>query len=390
MVEKVCEWLRQGDEGHAPASNATEEAAFDKADRIAAYSNSSELRSGLRAAALRLSLIYWTCMFFADSALGHFIGIDPLESAALKFVLFSAGAAMTFIMSHLLFRLRELSFTNKALLGFVMTGIAAPLLTAIDYVNYVICEYPKPVPFDRVYSGYMLIECASMLFGWCCLFMALLYSFEVRDRERRLAAVREEALSAQMKALRYQVNPHFLFNTLNSIAGLIEEGATTQAQRMVLSLSSFLRTTLSLDPMHDVPLSDEIALQKEYLGIERERFSDRMAFTIDMDREAGRALVPSLILQPLIENAIKHGVGRLKGNVAISLRAHREADRLRIDIENDMPADDIRTRPPGTGLGLRNVADRLRTRFQSEAILRSGLVDARRFRVSIELPWRPA
>lgn len=344
----------------------------------------------LRPAAMRLSLIYWACMFVADSALGYFIGIDPLESAALKFVLFGFGAAITFVMSRILFRLRNLSFTRKALLAFGMTAVAAPLMTAVDFINYVICEYPKPVAFDRVYSGYMLIECASMLFGWCCLFMALLYSFEVRDRERRLAAVREEALSAQMRALRYQVNPHFLFNTLNSIACLIEEGAAEQAERMVFSLSSFLRTTLSLEPMHDVPLADEIALQEEYLGIERERFSDRMAFRIDMDQEAGRALVPSLILQPLIENAIKHGVGRIKGKVWISLRAQRQDDRLTIAIENDVPADDGDGRSPGTGLGLRNVAERLRTRFQEEGLLRSGLIDAGRFRVSIEMPWRTA
>lgn len=350
----------------------------------------------LRSAALRVSLVYWMLMFVADSILGYAIGVDPVASAPLKIVLFGVGAALTYVMSRILFRVRRMpgvrrmSFTGQAVLGFAMTAVAAPLMTAIDFFNYVICEYPKPVEFDRVYSGYMLIECASMLFGWCCLFMALVYSFEVRDKERRLAAVREEALGAQMRALRYQVNPHFLFNTLNSIAGLIEEGSAPQAERMVLSLSSFLRTTLSLDPMHDVPLAEEIALQEEYLGIERERFSDRMAFTIDMDRETESALVPSLILQPLIENAIKHGVGATKGKVAISLSAHRDADRLKIAIENDIPGHAGPARPAGTGLGLKNVAERLRARFQKDGILRSGEVGGGRYRVSVELPWRLA
>lgn len=355
--------------------------------------------ASLRSAALRVSLIYWALMFVADSILGYAIGVDPVASAPLKIVLFLFGAAMTYVMSRILFRVRRMSgvrrmsFTGQAVIGFAMTAVAAPLMTAVDFINYVICEYPKPVAFDRVYSGYMLIECASMLFGWCCLFMALVYSFEVRDKERRLAAVREEAMGAQMRALRYQVNPHFLFNTLNSIAGLIEEGEAPQAERMVLSLSSFLRTTLSLDPMHDVPLAEEIALQEEYLGIERERFSDRMAFKIDMDRETEGALVPSLILQPLIENAIKHGVGATKGKVDISLSAHRDADRLRIDIENDIPVHADHAGPErnaGTGLGLKNVADRLRARFQKDGILRSGPVEEGRYRVSVELPWRLA
>jgi len=305
--------------------------------------------------------------------------------------MFGSSALMTYVMSILLFRSRNLSFMQKAFLCFLMTAVAAPVYTAIDFLNYTICQYPKPVSFDPVYSGYTLIEGASMLFGWSCLFIALLYNFEVRERERRLAAVREEALTAQMRALRYQVNPHFLFNTLNSIAGLIEEGASARAERMILSLSTFLRTTLSLDPMHDVPLEDELTLQEEYLAIERERFSDRMVFSIEMSEEARGALVPSLILQPLIENAIKHGVGAATGRVEISLKAHRNADRLQVTVENDMPHSDGESfRPPGMGVGLRNVAERVHARFRGNGRFSSGPVAPGRYRAVIDLPWRLA
>ncbi|WP_374494139.1 sensor histidine kinase [Zoogloea sp.] len=342
-------------------------------------------------ATLRLSLVYWASMFVADSVLGYFIHIDPIESAPLKFVLFGAGAVMTYGMSLLLFRLRRLSFTRKALLCFLMTAVTAPLFTAVDFFNYMLCQYPKPVSFDPVYSGYMLIEGASMLFGWSCLFVALLYHFEVRERERRLAAIREEALTTQMRALRYQVNPHFLFNTLNSIAALIEGGAATRAERMVLSLSSFMRTTLSLDPMHDLPLADELTLQEEYLAIERERFSDRMSFRIEVPRAVRGALVPSLILQPLIENAIKHGVGATSGPVEIVLAARRDGERLHISLENDMPPErGSRQTPVGMGIGLRNVAERLTLRFQGDGRLSSGPIAPGRYRVSIDLPWRQA
>jgi len=347
------------------------------------------LGSALRSATLRLALAYWACMFVGDSILGVFIGIDPVESAPLKIVMFSASAAMTYLMSRVLMRLRGRSFARLALVSFALTAVMAPLFTAIDFLNYTICQYPEPVSFDPMYSGCTLIEGASMLFGWNCLFLALLYSFELRDREQRLAAAREDALNAQMRALRYQVNPHFLFNTLNSIAGLIEEGAATRAERMVLSLSTFLRTTLTLDPMHDVPLAEELALQHEYLDIERERFSDRMHFSMLMPEDVLHARVPSLILQPLVENAIKHGVGVTEGRVEIVLEALRIGDRLRIVLENDMPTEPPHgaDSPRGAGVGLRNVADRLRARFGEGGTLSSGPIAPGRYRATLELPW---
>jgi len=345
---------------------------------------------GVTQAALRLNLLYWLCMFVADSILGYFINIDPIESAPLKVVLFGISAVMTYLMARLLIRVRhKLAFLQKALLCFLMAAVMAPIYTAIDFINYVICQYPKTVTFDPLYSGYTLIEGASMLFGWSCLFVAVLDNFEVLERERLLEIARKEALAAQMQALRYQINPHFLFNTLNSIAGLIEEGASTRAERMVLSLSTFMRTTLSLDPMHDVSLADEIALQEEYLEIERERFSDRMTFRVDMPDNVRNALVPSLILQPLIENAIKHGVGATTGSVEIVLRAYRTADRLHIAVENDMPRDNAKVnRLPGMGVGLRNVEERLRARFQEDAHFSVGCISLGRYLAAMDLPWR--
>lgn len=233
-----------------------------------------------------------------------------------------------------------------------------------------------------------LFMCWAVYFGWCSVFLTLLYSFDVRDRERRLAAVREEALAAQMRALRYQISPHFLFNTLNSIAGLIEEGFATRAERMVLSLSTFLRTTLTLDPFHDVRLSEELTLQEEYLEIERERFSDRMSFHMDIPDDVLGALVPSLILQPLIENAIKHGVGAMAGKVNISLVALREADLLRIIVENEMPMNAAGPKPAGMGIGLRNVAERLQARFQDEGKFSAGPGKPGIYRAVLDIPWR--
>lgn len=269
----------------------------------------------------------------------------------------------------------------------LLAAVGAPVFALLDFANYAICTYPQPVAFDPENFAYTVVFGAAVFFGWSCLFVAMLYSFEVVDRERRLAAAREEALTAQMRALRYQVNPHFLFNTLNSIGGLIEEGSAGRAERMVQSLSTFLRTTLTLDPLLDVPLGQELALQKAYLEIERERFSDRMVVDIDVPEDVCAVLVPSLILQPLVENAVKHGVGATSGPVQIQLRARRVMDHLHVTIENDMPATPT-TPPVGAGIGLRNVAERLYARFRDEGHFASGRCAPSRFQASLILPLR--
>ncbi|MDP3817727.1 MAG: histidine kinase [Methylotenera sp.] len=341
----------------------------------------------LTQAAFRLNLIYWVCMFLADCVLGYFVKIDPIESTPLKLTLFGVSALMTYVMARILIRVRGLSFPLKALLCLVMTIIAVPVYTAIDFLNL----YPQSVTSDPIHSGYTLIQYVSMVFGWNCLFLAVTDNFETGQRELQLAAIREVALTSKMQALRYQVNPHFLFNTLNSIAGLIEEGATTRAERMVLSLSTFMRTTLEVDPMSDVKLSEEIALQEEYLGIERERFLDRLTFKIEMPEALQDALVPSLILQPLIENAIKHGVGAATGQVEISLTASSKSDRLVLTVENDIPLDNSdRKNPFRMGVGLRNVQERLHMRFQGNSQFSSGIIRPGRYQASIDLPFKIA
>lgn len=345
------------------------------------------LRASIKIAMLYLVL---AAVFFAS--LTYFSGavasaVPPKDVGAKSaLVEIISGLTSFSIMSAAVWTLRRASMIFNVVLCFLAACIVS---VADSFATTQFYQYSLGDP-DIVINANELFMCWAMFFGWSCLYLTLLYSFDVRDRERRLAAVREEALSAQMRALRYQVNPHFLFNMLNSIAGLIEEGAATRAERMVLSLSTFLRTTLSLDPITDVPLAEELALQEEYLEIERERFSDRMAFTIDVPPEVSQALVPSLILQPLIENAIKHGVGATVGQVEIALHARREADRLHPTIENDMSANNDHVKPSGMGVGLRNVADRLRARFQDEGHFSSGPIASNRYRAFINLPWKLA
>lgn len=365
--------------------------------------NASSTDCALRQAFLRFGLVYWGGAFLSSAV---FYALKVTEAAdysdhiayiAEKFVRYGSGWLVTAAISYLLFRLHrrasrhgpaESALPVFIVAAFLLALAAAPLWALAGAAAQAV----RPLAQARDWNMFINDTAlgAALFFGWSCLFISLIFSFELHERGLRLAAAREEALSAQMRALRYQVNPHFLFNTLNAVAGLIEEGSASRAERMILTLSTFLRTTLTLDPLQDVPLAEELALQEEYLEIERERFSDRMVFSIDLPPDLRAALVPSLILQPLIENAVKHGVSATIGRVEIALRARREGDRLLVTVENDMPAQAEGEPPEGMGLGLRNIAERLAARFQAAAQLTAGPVAPGRFRASLSLPWREA
>ena len=223
-----------------------------------------------------------------------------------------------------------------------------------------------------------MIFTTSELFGWSCLYLALQYSDHVREVEQRVAAMRQEAMAAQMRALQYQVSPHFLFNTLNSVAGLIEENASAQAHEMILGLASFLRQTVTLNPEHDIRLADELAIQMNYLGIEKVRFSDRMQVRTEVAAGLDLLLVPPLILQPLVENAVKYGISQMQGPAELVIGvADEPKGTLRLWVENTVPAN--------VG-GMENVAHRLQARWPGQCACEATLSALNRFKVQITLP----
>ncbi|WVT76648.1 histidine kinase (plasmid) [Sinorhizobium chiapasense] len=360
-------------------------------DETKSVDNGAYIES-VRRATLWLGFLYWFVEFIISSILWGILGIDPIMSAPGKLLLMICGMTFSYGIAAAIFGVRHHHIAIKIVVGFATSLVAAFANTGVDFMLYLVIVRPDPITVDWTSIGYTLVYSMATFVGWSFFFVALLYSFELRERERRLAITREEALAAQMRALRYQVNPHFLFNTLNSITGLIEEGQTVAATRMVMSLSNFLRTTLELDPLHDVRLADELALQAGYLHIEGERYSDRMKLRMDIASGLEQALVPSLILQPLIENAVKHGVGRSPEQVEIVISAAKVGQALEITVENDIAAetDNGRRQTSGTGIGLKNVADRVQARFPGVGACVSGFVTPRRFRAAITMPLRLA
>ncbi|MES2443847.1 MAG: histidine kinase [Pseudomonadota bacterium] len=223
-------------------------------------------------------------------------------------------------------------------------------------------------------------------FGLGSFYVGMVHAARLRSMEQRTATYRRLAQHAQLETLRYQINPHLLFNTLNSLSALMMAGRTDAAEEMILNLSRFYRSTLAIDPTGDISLREELELQRLYLDIEAVRYPDRLRVAIDAAEELLDAQVPALLLQPLVENAIKHGVARRTARVTISIVARREPRGLAIEVENEAGEAGANGDVSGTGTGLRNVEQRLQTRFGPEASCTAGPVDAGRFRATVTLP----
>ena len=220
----------------------------------------------------------------------------------------------------------------------------------------------------------MLINWSFVFIAWGMLYLSLAAAAQARAADRRSSAHREAARLAEIRALRYQVNPHFLFNVLNSLTALVSRRETAEAELLIGEIGRFFRHGLSTDPVADTTLGDEVEMQRRYLELERRRFPERLTIAIDVAPGAMDAAVPPLILQPLVENAVKHGVGRTGRPVTVAITAAvLPGDRLSVIVEDDAPgAADDPPRPDGLGVGQRNVADRLAARYGVDARLTAG------------------
>ncbi len=181
------------------------------------------------------------------------------------------------------------------------------------------------------------------------------------------AEANSQASRARLSALRYQLNPHFLFNTLNSISSLVMTDRSKDAEAMLARLSEFLRTTLVANPEAPQTLEGELETVDAYLAIERIRFGDRLGFDLDCPPELRDVEIPHFLLQPLVENAVKHGVAPSARPITISICARRRGEELLITVENDCESTEQSTR--GTQVGLRNVRDRLEAVFGEQGHL---------------------
>ena len=276
-------------------------------------------------------------------------------------------------------------------LSFILAGLATGLWAFIDAWIAQIQRPTSEVGFTSLFLAAFYIDATSIA-AWSALYYAINYFLKLEEQQDRMIRLEAQAASAQLAMLRYQLNPHFLFNTLNSISTLVLLKETERANTMLSRLSSFLRYSLVSDPTETVTLAQEIEALKLYFEIERMRFEDRLRVRFDIDEAAMAGHLPSLLLQPLVENCVKYAVTPQEDGAEIVVSAHISGDRLLISVSDDGPGltAERSALTPSSGVGLNNIRDRLfqtygdAQRFEMLSNVPQGVV------ASIEIPFEPS
>ena len=284
----------------------------------------------------------------------------------------------------------------------LVLAVAVSLYAFVD--SWVISLYrpSSDAGFASLFLGVFYLD-LTLLGAWSALYYAINFFLQVEEQNDRLLSLENQATSAQLAMLRYQLNPHFLFNTLNSISTLVLLKQTEPANAMLSRLSSFLRYTLVNPPTGRVTVAQEIDTLKLYLDIERMRFEERLRTRFEIDPDTREAVLPSLLLQPLVENAIKYAVSPQESGAEISVSAQRKGDRLRITVADTGPGLPYGVDPDGvigvahqgttvdtrqsTGVGLANIRERLAQAYGESQRFEIRSRPHEGFAVIIELPF---
>jgi two-component system LytT family sensor kinase len=233
-------------------------------------------------------------------------------------------------------------------------------------------------------------QATFILFMWCSLYFSIkLWQQSARERERLLRA-ESEVRDARLNALRYQLNPHFLFNSLNAVSTLVLDENAPAATRMLAQIGEFLRTILDRDALLETSLSQEIAFTEQYLAIEQTRLGGRLVIDVTISPETLDALVPTMLLQPLVENAVRHGVAPLVKGGTIRIQSKLHDGQLQISIQNSAtfraPAE--RAAKAAHGIGLTNTEERLKTLYDTDYKFVLQYEPEGDCQVIVELPFR--
>jgi two-component system LytT family sensor kinase len=392
---------------------------------------SRERRFGDWPLAVKSILGFW--LFYALTVVARaFLGGDPMTVLQNKAVTVTTGIVLTFcIYAALALLARHSSLSRRVVIAVIACLAAAAAMAG----SLIFAERYQDKPADEEHfvskEGYRITEVGNstrierdnapplvvtwpkissldhytqfriaadstvswMFFfmAWSAFYLAIQAQGQALRAQKRAAEAEGAAQAAQLRALRYQVNPHFLFNTLNSLSSLVMTGRNDRAEAMLLALSTFFRSSLSLDPAADISLAQEIDLQRLYLEIEKARFPDRLQVEIDVPAKLESAQLPAMILQPIIENAIKYGVSKTRQKVLIRIKGEvLDGGRMAISISNQLAKGGKNELPAatheGTGLGLSNVCQRLETRFSGRADCRFGPMTGGGYKVTLTMP----
>jgi signal transduction histidine kinase len=325
------------------------------------------------------------------------------NAQSLSFLVLLLIATITgFSISLLLAVIYHQLIARRPLITWGVTVLVLPFAVALNaFIDaWVISLYrsESDASFAQLFIGVFYLD-ATLLGAWTALYYAVNFFLQIEEQNDQLIRLENQATSAQLAMLRYQLNPHFLFNTLNSISTLVLLKQTEPANAMLSRLSSFLRYTLVNQPGGRVTVAQEVDTLKLYLDIERMRFEERLRTTFNIEPATESALLPSLLLQPLVENAIKYAVGAQESGAEITITTQLIGQNLRITVSDTgpgLPSGDAANRvsgvsfdggePVSTGVGLANIRDRLAQAYGDQHRFETVEPADGGFAVVIELP----
>jgi signal transduction histidine kinase len=336
-------------------------------DRIA--SAPPQTVGSMRRAGLILVAVFWLgYLAHASAVMAQEPPDAQLKLLARRLVAISVGVGLTTATHFIVIGIRgtlaqRARITALCTVGAWLTFCAAN--TALFYVWGVGVAEVAPGEAFLMY----LLQFAWIFIAFTGAYVALMATMDLQAERERTAIARAQANEAHLNMLRYQLNPHFLFNTLNAISALVLDRRNAEAEKMLLRLSSFLRHTVDSDGVNKSSLAREAAVQREYLTIESARFGDKLRCQCDLPGDLGDCLVPSLLLQPIVENAIKYAIAPATGVAHLWLGGRTENGRLILYVEDDgpgLPPDHLRR----CGVGWRNTRERLETMYGAGAEMR--------------------
>ncbi len=377
-------WGGAGGAGAAePAQAAKGYGRLLDGDSAGKWTDGSGRRPFLRVT-IAIVFLFWTAQF---SLLTTIVLIrtpqDAVAYAAPRALVTALGMAISVAMLVLQLRARNASLLKRSLLAAWLGVVGALLHGAANEGVFVALGESQFSTSD--YTVSVLWNMWTYL-SMSVILLALTYAMDLRERENRISALRTVAQAAQLRALRFQLNPHFLFNALNSVASLIAKDRNREAESMTVALSDFLRSTMRMDPEGEIELGEEIAMQSRYLEIEKARFPKRLIVELDVPPELRKAAIPNLISQPLVENAVKYAVARSSAPVTLRIAAWEEDGVLALCVRDD--GGDAAQPATGTNIGLSNVSERLRLHFGDAASLVAGALAGGGYEAVIRVPLR--
>ena len=333
-----------------------------------------------------LQSIGWSGYFFLRTISGFAAGMGWMLLVH-TLLLTMTGYSLTLLLASLFRRVIKMRPVWTLVISFIAVVLASGAFSVIETWSVSTFLKPNFRPVGVAFLGPILLDFA-LLAAWTSLYYGINYFLLLEDEIRLREKLEGQASTAQLAMLRYQLNPHFLFNTLNSISTLVLLKQTERANAMLARLSSFLRYTLANEPTAKVTLAQEVETLKLYLEIEKMRFEDRLRPHFRIEPETIGARLPSLLLQPLIENAIKYAVTPAENGADIWITATREGQAVRIEVADNGNGDGAEiAASPSTGVGLANIRDRLSQayggshRFETRKNERGG------FSVILEIPY---